>query len=292
LATEFGGKTAVDTLALLVGTVALRPYVFGFLLIYLAAAVPDLGGRRALGFTGWAWAVAFLAEFCSTRVGIPFGLYHYTESTRGREFFLSNVPMFDSLSFTFLAYAAFALARWVLRRSRGWTVVLLSGLLMMLLDVVIDPLAVRGDQWFLGRIFYYPEGGAYFGVPLSNFLGWAIVGWVIVGGYVVVGGESAGGRLGPGLYYAILAFNLAMTAWIGEPLLLAAGVAVHGAALALLWWIWQGGTTLAVDPGAGSWWRVRARALPAHSWGEVSEGAGTRASTPEAWGSLGGPPPS
>ena len=29
-----------------------------------------------------------------------------------------------------------------------------------------------GDRWFLGRMYYYPEGGIYFGVPLSNFVGW------------------------------------------------------------------------------------------------------------------------
>src|SRR3990172_6314992 len=126
-----------DLLTLIVGTLTLRPYVVVFLAVYLAAASRDLGLRRALAFTGWAWAVAFLAEFSSTRTGIPFGLYHYTEATRGQELFLADVPFMDSLSFAFLAYAAFCLARLCLGRSRG-AVVFLAGLLMMLLDVVID----------------------------------------------------------------------------------------------------------------------------------------------------------
>lgn len=219
----------MDPVALMVGTVLLRPYVFGFFFLCLGVALVDWGWRRALKFTGWAWAVAFLAEFSSTRTGIPFGLYHYTGSTRGREIFLSNVPFFDSLSFTFLAYASLALARWFLGRGRGVGVVFLSGVLMMLLDVVIDPLAVRGDRWFLGQIFYYPEGGIYFGVPLSNFIGWAIVGWTIVGGYAAMGGAATGGRPGPGvgLYYGVLAFNLAATWWIGEPLLFVVGAVLH-----------------------------------------------------------------
>ena len=54
---------------------------------------------------------------------------------------------------------------------------------MMGLDVVIDPLTALGDRWFLGRIYYYPHGGLYFGVPLSNFAGWILVAFCIIGIY-------------------------------------------------------------------------------------------------------------
>ena len=240
---------------LLLGTIALRPYVFVFLAIFLLAAAWDLGWRRTLLFAGWVWPVAWLAEFSSTRTGIPFGLYHYTGDTRGRELFIGNVPLMDSLSFAFLAYASFCLARfvWARRMPSATAITLLSGVLMMLLDVVIDPLAVRGDRWFLGRIFYYPDGGPYFGVPLSNFLGWFIVGVAGVGGYLCLRLTRVRNpaekspeiialtRVWPGiaLYYAVLGFNLAMTAWIGEWSLLALGVGLHTILALVLWTIYQ-----------------------------------------------------
>ncbi len=98
-------------MSLLVGSLLLRPYVYLFLCGFLAAGLRDLGGRRTALFLGWVWPLAFVAEFTSTRLGIPFGLYHYTGETRGRELFIADVPFFDSLSFTFLAYASFCLAR-------------------------------------------------------------------------------------------------------------------------------------------------------------------------------------
>jgi putative membrane protein len=225
---------------LAVGTLLLRPYVFAFLVAFLAAALGDLGWRRTLLFMAAVWPTAWLAEFTSTRVGIPFGLYHYTESTRGQELFIANVPFFDSLSFVFLAYAAFCLARLAGAGRTGarWRLVLAAGALMTLLDVVIDPLAVRGDRWFLGRVFYYAEAGAYFGVPVSNFAGWLVVGVLGVGLYTLVAGPPPPeGRVWPGvaLYYAVLAFNLGVTAWIGEWLLAAMGFGLHAAvALGLL----------------------------------------------------------
>ena len=224
---------------LALGTLALRPYVFAFLAVFCVAAARDLGAARMLGFLGWGFAVAFAAEYASTRVGIPFGLYHYTGTTRGAELYLANVPFFDSLSFPFLAYASFCLARRVLGGAGRWPCAALAGVLMMLLDVVIDPLAVRGDRWFLGRIFYYPDGGAYFGVPLSNFVGWLVVGWLTVGGYVAAarprGGSERSPDAGAGLYYGVLLFNLVITAWIGERALLIAGIMVHGATFLLLY---------------------------------------------------------
>jgi len=222
---------------LLLDTVLLRPYVFGFVAAFAAAAVADLGWRRTVLFAAWAWPVAWFAEFSSTRTGLPFGLYRYTGTTRGHELYLADVPLMDSLSFTFLAYAAFSLARAAqgARRLPRPMLAAAAGVLMMLLDVVIDPLAVRGERWFLGRIFYYPEGGVYFGVPLSNFAGWWMVGTVAVGGYLAVAGDPGGRRIWPGvgLYYAVLAFTLGMTWWIDEPVLVTVGVLLH-AGLALI----------------------------------------------------------
>lgn len=225
---------------LVLGTLLLRPYVFAFLAGFLAAGARDLGWRRTLLLGACMWPTAWIAEFSSVRTGVPFGLYHYTGTTRGQELFVADVPFMDSLSFTFLGYVAFTLARAALARRRPSRVTLAvaSGFLMMALDLVIDPLAVRGDRWFLGRIFSYPDGGLYFGVPLSNFAGWWLVGAVGVGAYLRVAGgngDTAGwGRLGPGvaLYYAVLGFNLAVTAWIGERALAGLGLGLH-AVLAL-----------------------------------------------------------
>lgn len=224
---------------LLAGTLLLRPYVFIFLAAFLVLAGRDLGWRQAWGWLGWGWVVAFAAEYASTRTGIPFGLYHYTGETAGRELFVSNVPFFDPLSFPFLAYASYCLARWALGQARGWAPAALAGALMMLLDVAVDPLAVLGERWFLGRFFYYAEPGIYFGVPLSNFAGWLLVGWAIVGGYLRAAGRAPralGSPLGGvGLYYGVVLFNLGITGWIGEKILLGAGILVHVAVFLLVY---------------------------------------------------------
>src|SRR5438046_7475780 len=122
---------------LVTGTLALRPYVFAFLVLFLVASCADLGWRRTLAFGASVWPVAWLAEFASTRVGVPFGLYHYTGITRGRELYIANVPFMDSLSFVFLAYASFCLARAALagRRAPRWVPALATWLLMTALDL-------------------------------------------------------------------------------------------------------------------------------------------------------------
>ena len=224
---------------IVIGTLLLRPYVFAFLASYLVLGARDLGWRGTLVFGGWVWLVAWVAEFSSTRTGVPFGLYTYTGATRGQELFIADVPFMDALSFTFLAYAAFCLARGCLGGGGSpLAVTVLGGTFMMLLDVVIDPVAVRGDRWFLGQIFYYPNGGAYFGVPLSNFAGWMLVGMVGIGGYIYGWGSGrASGHKpigGIALYYAVLGFNLAVTAWIGEWVLLAIGLVLHATVAVLV----------------------------------------------------------
>jgi uncharacterized membrane protein len=100
----------IDLPLLFLKTLILRPYVFVFLIAFLISAQWLIGWRRTSLFLLISWITAFLCEFSSTRIGIPFGFYYYNGSTVGQELYLSNVPFMDSLSFTFLLYASYCLA--------------------------------------------------------------------------------------------------------------------------------------------------------------------------------------
>ena len=258
----------MDTALLLFKTVLFRPYVFIFLAVYLAAAAMKLGKRKAVLFTLTGWAAAFAAESSSIRNGIPFGMYCYLPSTEGRELWLYGVPFMDSLSFTFLAYASWCTARVILSPSEGgWASfrlvepdarrfssgkLLLGASLMTMLDVVIDPLALRGDRWFLGKIYCYPEPGPYFGVTIENFMGWFIVGIAVLCIWRAIDNKTVKGRhdgrpmldlLGPALFYAVLLFNLGMTFFIGEYALGAAGALLFAPVTALVFMKLKGQTS-------------------------------------------------
>jgi uncharacterized membrane protein len=205
---------------LLWGSVIYRPYVYGFLIAYLVFSIYQLGLKKSLLFLGAMYFLAFLAEYSSTRNGFPFGIYTYIDTTRTRELWVSNIPFWDSLSFVFLSYFSFLVAAWM-RGFRAWETPLIGGLLMMLLDVVIDPIALRGEHWFLGKMYFYPDGGAYFGVTIANFIGWFLVGvfsqWILQKLWKPEAPRDP--RFFPGafaIYLAVFVFNLFMTAWIGE----------------------------------------------------------------------------
>jgi uncharacterized membrane protein len=265
---------------LFLGTLVLRPYVFAFLLLHLVGATALLGWRRTGVFTLITWGVAFAAEHSSIRTGIPFGWYYYIPRTADRELWIAGVPFFDSLSFSFLLVASYGLAWFLLAGSRavgGPPVgpaqeavgshprpgrarhLALSTCLFVLIDAVIDPVALRGDRWFLGQIYGYPEPGVYFGVPLANFLGWGVVGitatalyhvWERRRGELAAASFTGRAALCPGLYYLVLAFNLAVTFALGEWRLLLSGILIT---LPIILWtlaILMGPRLVFLRPGA------------------------------------------
>lgn len=243
---------------LLISTITLRPYVFVFFAFYLLLAVTHRGWKRTALFTVLAYTIAFVCEWSSAvaGTGIPFGLYYYIPATVDQELWIAGVPFMDSLSFTFLSYVSWELATFLLGRVKAswrdlqvvnaeqvrssWAAALLASFLMMYLDIIIDPVALRGDRWFLGKIYYYPDGGPYFGITIANFLGWYFVCLVIIRSFVrlerLIWGTSKDGAgirhypfkaVGPvGLYFGVLGFNLFMTFRIGEILLGLVGVII------------------------------------------------------------------
>lgn len=246
---------------LLWGTVLLRPYVFIFLFSYLFIAILNMGVKRSILFTVLSYSIAFAAEYSSTRNGFPFGFYSYIETTRDRELWLSNVPFMDSISFSFLSYVSYTLSLflWCPLKKRGWDirlvetnavkhswrVILTAGALMMMLDVVIDPVSFLGDRWFLGQLYTYKEQGEYFNIPLTNFAGWFGVGfailfcftridaWLTRRGFRDIGMRQVPGQAlwGPAVYFGVLAFTLGVTFYIGEFFM---GICGLGVALLLL----------------------------------------------------------
>ena len=145
---------------LLAGTIWLRPYVFIFLGAYLVIATWHLGAGRALAFLVLGYLVSWAAEFWSIHFGFPFGDYVYIPATVNRELWVAGVPLMDSLSYVFLAYASYSLAlvavtpgHWQGRdfslpgeaALRGtWRPLWLGAVLMVALDIVIDLLDELG----------------------------------------------------------------------------------------------------------------------------------------------------
>ena len=233
-------------LGLLLGTVELRPYVFAFFIVYLIGCTLQFGLFRALLFAPLGYLIAWGSEVSSIHNGFPYGLYYYIQGTAAREVWVKGVPLMDSASYVFLAYASYStalLALCPLRLGKGGVCLLdtkktrsmasarmLSALLFVTLDIIIDPLALRGDRWFLGKIYGYPAGGAYFGVPISNFLGWAAVGYLMTWAFQALDiflheasvrdfyGRGLPWRfiMGPALYLSVVIFNLSITFYIGE----------------------------------------------------------------------------
>jgi len=252
----------METLSLLWGTVLLRPYVFIFLAVYLTIAILNMGVLRSLFFTVLAYSIAFLCEYSSTRNGFPFGFYTYIDTTRDQELWISNVPFMDSLSFSFLIYVSYTLSLllWAPLIKKGWDirlgeigpikhsfkVIASASILCMLMDVIIDPVAFLGDQWFLGKIYFYREPGEYFHIPLTNFAGWLFVSATTLTCFAAFNSlldykiplktkQIAGqALLGPGLYFGVLAFNLGVTFYIGEFLLGVWGIFFTSGVLSLV----------------------------------------------------------
>jgi putative membrane protein len=238
-----------EFLRLLWGTLLLRPYVFAFLAAYIVAGWRHIGWKRTLAFIPAGYALAWASEFTSIHYGFPYGDYFYIPGTAGRELWVFGVPFMDSLSYVFLSYCSYSLAVFIMspvairsenlitletpRIRRSWQALALGAFLFVFLDIVIDPVALHGGEWFLGKIYGYHHEGFYFGIPMSNFGGWLIVGALLTGtlqqlealpfldsNQPLPQGRSTWFRMsGPLLYLSVLIFNIAVTFHIGQTLL-------------------------------------------------------------------------
>jgi uncharacterized membrane protein len=161
------------------GTLFGRWYVTIFGATFVWFAVRHLGWRKTLLYAVVAVGVGALAENGSVHLGFPYTHYRFSDSLRGKELFVGDVPLMVPLSYTFMAYFAFASGRLLAsgpRHTRGrrmWMEYLLGLVLAVWALWILDPVSRMGDRFYLGRLFAYRGPGFWFGLPLGSQLGFA-----------------------------------------------------------------------------------------------------------------------
>lgn len=234
----------------LIHSVTHRPYVFVFLIAFLALSWLEQGRLRMLIWLITGCLIAFVAEWASINpeIRLPFGYYIYHGDELARDLTIAGVPFFDSLSFAFLSYVSFSFAQFFMsplwrkgldfqrvapRGIRNSPATLFLGAsLMVVIDLVTDPVAHLGQHWFLGSIYHYPEPGHHYGIPLANYAGWFVVGLAIIfvnqradallarreaarGSEIVLPYVPASAALAPLFWAGIVGFSLGVTMWLG-----------------------------------------------------------------------------
>jgi putative membrane protein len=146
-------------------------YAFTFLMALpsLVALLRYFGTRRAAISLLTLAAFAFAVETIGVSTGLPYGEFFYGGTLGPKA--LGLVPYLLPISYLPLVIGAVA-ASW--NDSLGpyyrSLVVFRSALLLTLMDGVLDPGAASLGFWV------WAEGGAYYGVPLSNYAGWLLSG--------------------------------------------------------------------------------------------------------------------
>lgn len=161
----------------------------------IIGAISWLGPRRGTALLIGLGLYALVFESVAIATGVPYGRFVYT-GVLGPPL-LGLAPPTILLAWTPLILGSLAVTR------RSWQAIAL----VVVLDLVLDPAAVSLGFWA------WEEPGAYYGVPLVNF-----VGWVVSGGIAVLALRRLP-RPVPGLFarnlWLVMVFWTAVNAWSG-----------------------------------------------------------------------------
>jgi putative membrane protein len=131
--------------------------------------------RGVLVFAAICVVVGNLSENLSVLTGFPFGRYCFLELMGPKLF---HVPVLLGLAYIGMSYVSWVLGRTIAESSStsapGLAVPLTASLIMLAWDLAQDPVwstVLHGWVWL--------DGGPWFGVPVSNYMGWYATVFVI-----------------------------------------------------------------------------------------------------------------
>jgi putative membrane protein len=135
-------------------------FVLAFAAPSYLALIRWVGAQRGVTALVVLGLYALCIETLAVKTGVPYGRFSYGAKI--------GTLLFDAVPWTvFFTWTPLVLLS--LSRTRN---VFLAGLVLVAIDLVLDPGAVAQGFW------RYEAGGLYYAVPFSNFAGWLLTGTV------------------------------------------------------------------------------------------------------------------
>ena len=137
--------------------------------------------RGTLVFTALCLGVAGFTESLSLRIGWPFGSYYFTDVMGPK---ISGLPILLVLAYLGVAYCSWLLSllivgyRKPIMGLRTVIVPLLASSVMLAWD-----LSMEADWSTVDKAWIWRNGGPYFGVPLTDFVGWYLTAFLFFQGF-------------------------------------------------------------------------------------------------------------
>jgi uncharacterized membrane protein len=156
-----------------------------FIALLAVALAAVLGTRRygwrlVLAFFVISYVISSIWENLSVMVGFPFGNYYYTLMPQ-----LFYVPLIIGVAYFGIGFVSWMTTSAILGGADGrlnlrtragrvnvFALPVLSGAVMTMFDVGIDSISST-----LRHTWIWEDGGGFFGVPWTNYVGWWFVTW-------------------------------------------------------------------------------------------------------------------
>ncbi len=136
--------------------------------------------RKALIIAGVVVVAAWLVEYIGSHTGFPFGAYHYTSALQPQ---LGGVPILIPLAWLMMLPVSWGISS-VLVGNRGKLIFLIvNALIFTAWDLFLDPQMVGWGFW----VWHDPPAFNYFGIPLTNYLGWLLASMAITAAAMLAG---------------------------------------------------------------------------------------------------------
>lgn len=167
----------------------LKQNIYSYIISFLVLSLPvillilhsfwTLGMKRGIAFFLISALTGLVFEIIGLKIGVVFG-GHYVYSPS--KLMIVNVPISVPIYWAVFIYTGYTIVNsfllWLDKNKPSrhkdsliklLKLVILDGLIVVAIDLFMDPLMVKAGKWT------WLEGGTYFGIPIGNFIGWFMV---------------------------------------------------------------------------------------------------------------------